>query len=59
MNKEYIEHEKAFHKNLEDFKQGVLDYFIQNTSSETDNDYYNQGVRYAAELNNTLLETQG
>ena len=22
MNKEYIEHEKAFHKNLEDFKQG-------------------------------------
>ena len=54
MNKEYIEHEKAFHKNLEDFKQGVLDYFIQNTSSETDNDYYNQGVRYADELNNTL-----
>ena len=59
MNKEYIEHEKAFHKNLEDFKQGVLDYLIQNTSSETDNDYYNQGVRYADELNNTLLETQG
>ena len=59
MNKEYIEHEKAFHKNLEDFKQGVLDYFIQNTSSETDNDYYNQGVRYADKLNNTLLETQG
>ena len=59
MNKEYIEHEKAFHKNLEDFKQGVLDYFIQNTSSESDNDYYNQGVRYADELNNTLLETQG
>ena len=59
MNKEYIEHEKAFHKNLEDFKQGVLDYFIQNTSSETDNDYYNQGVRYSDELNNTLLETQG
>ena len=29
MNKEYIEHEKAFHKNLEDFKQGVLDYFFK------------------------------
>ena len=54
MNKEYIEHEKAFHKNLDDFKQGVLDYFIQNTSSETDNDYYNQGVEFADKLNNTL-----
>ena len=54
MNKEYIEHEKAFHKNLDDFKQGVLDYFIQNTSSETDNDYYNQGVKFADKLNNTL-----
>ncbi len=52
MNKEYIQHEKAFHKNLEDFKQGVLDYFIQNTSSETDNDYYNQGVKFADKLNN-------
>ena len=52
MNKEYIEHEKAFHKNLDDFKQGVLDYFIQNTSSETDNDYYNQGVKFADKLNN-------
>ena len=54
MNKEYIEHEKAFHKNLEDFKQGVLDYFTQNTSSESDNDYYNQGVKFADKLNNTL-----
>ena len=54
MNKEYIEHEKAFHKNLDDFKQGVLDYFIQNTSSESHNDYYNQGVKFADKLNNTL-----
>ena len=52
MNKEFIEHEKAFHKNLDDFKQGVLDFFIQNTSSETDNDYYNQGVKFADKLNN-------
>lgn len=50
MNKEYIEHEKAFHKNLDDFKQGVLDYFIQNTSNESDNDYYNQGVKFADKL---------
>ncbi len=50
MNKEYIEHEKAFHKNLDDFKQGVLDFFIQNTSSETDNNYYNQGVKFADKL---------
>ena len=54
MNKEYIEHEKALHKNLDDFKQGVLDYFIQNTSSESDNDYYNQWVKFADKLNNTL-----
>ena len=52
MNKEYIEHEKAFYKNLEDFKQGVLDYFKQNTSSQTDNNYYNQGVWFAEKLNN-------
>ena len=50
MNKGYIEHEKAFHKNLDDFKQGVLDFFIQNTSSETDNNYYNQGVKFADKL---------
>ena len=54
MNKEYIEHEKAFHKNLDDFKQGLLGYFIQNTSSESDNDYYNQGVKFADKINNTL-----
>jgi len=46
MNKEYIEHEKAFHKNLQDFKQGVIDYFLESPSSESDNYYYNLGKEF-------------
>ncbi len=57
MNKEYIEHEKAFHKNLEDFKQGVLDYFIQNSSTQTNKNYYNQGIKFAEAIMEQLYKT--
>ncbi len=52
MNKEYIELEKLFFKNLENFKQGAIDCFSQNELNQSDNDYYNQGVALAKEMIN-------
>tara|TARA_R100000664_G_scaffold3217_1_gene7458 strand:+ start:3407 stop:3574 length:168 start_codon:yes stop_codon:yes gene_type:complete len=53
MNKEYIELEKLFLKNLEDFKQGVIDCFSQNELNQSDNDYYNQGIALAKQMINS------
>ena len=54
MNKEYIEHEKAFQRAyklkindaIEDFKKGATDYFLESPSNESDNYYYNLGKEF-------------
>ena len=35
---------------IEDFKKGATDYFLESTSSESDNYYYNEGVQFGDNL---------
>jgi len=42
--KEFVQ--KKQNQAIEDFKQGVIDYFLESASNESDNYYYNEGANF-------------
>jgi len=42
--------QKKQNQAIKDFKQGVIDYFLESPSNESDNYYYNEGANFGDQL---------